>query len=186
MKKIILAAALMLGLSTTAFAQQYYVEGFGGATFAPDLEYGCCEFEMDNGFNVGGSFGTNVNGFDVEGEIFYSRSDYADYDTNINGLALMVNVLYGFPIANTVEGYVGGGIGGVKVEYDGENDFPSFTGDDWVFGWQLIGGVMYPLANNVSLFGEYRYQQASDADIQGVSNVEYRGHHLSIGVRAAF
>ena len=185
MKKVIFAAALMLGLSSTAFANQYYLEGFGGLTVNPDLGYDDSDFEMDTGYNVGGAFGTTVNEFDVEGEIFYTESDYEGYNSNVNALSVMVNLVYGFPVANTVEGYVGAGLGGVNVEYDGGSNFSSFTGDEWVFGGQIFGGILVPVGENISLFGEYRYQHAADAEIQGL-DVEYRGHHFSVGVRATF
>jgi opacity protein-like surface antigen len=67
--------------------------------------------------------------------------------------AVMVNGLYRFDpmgAAGAVQPYLGGGIGGVKVDFDGDK-----TGTE--FAYQLMGGVSYALNPNWSLYGEARW-----------------------------
>ena len=183
MKQFIVAAAMVLGLSQAASAADYYAEFFGGVSSSPDLTWGGSDYNMDNGHNIGGSLGRTIAPtITAELEAFHTTRDYACCTSSLRSLSIMGNVYYTMPF-NMVDLYVGPGLGMINVEYDGYGT----TDGEWVPGWQLIGGLTVPVYKDVSLLGEYRYQNTfSDASINGGTDVEYLSHNLSIGLRIKF
>lgn len=164
----------------------YYLEIFGGVSFNPDLEYGGVLEEFDTGYNLGGAIGSSLtSAIDVEGEVFYTQSDYSNFVSNLSALSMMANIYFNMGLGST-DLYAGGGIGGVRVRYDGEHVFPEDTGLEWKFGWQLIGGIKTPFIGSSEIFGEYRFHDVmGDADIE-CCNVEYQSHNVSFGLRFLF
>jgi len=180
-----------------AFEPSIYVEGEGGVAFAGNLNYGCCEFEMETGYNAGGAFGVHVSpNWDVEMEGFFARMGYGgcaticndtDFETHLSGLSAMVNVIYNFDMGWGVDPYIGVGAGATRIHYDGGEQFPIFTGSDWNFGYQVMAGGMMDITEHVGLFMEYRFHDVTkDATIVGVPNIEYRSHNVSLGVQLTF
>jgi lipid A oxidase len=165
--------------------QAFYVELFGGYTTYPDLYYDGDNFKMDDGFNIGGSIGTSLNdSFDVEFEAFYTETSYAGYDDEFTSLSLMTNAYYNFPIYKGLLGYVGGGLGAMQVSYEYES---TASDDAWVFAYQLIAGVRYPINDKLTAFTEYRLSNAAkDATLFGDEKVQYESHNISIGLRYNF
>lgn len=196
MKKKLLFAATAILPSLPAFAdgptpsaeRNWYVEGYGGAAFAPDLSYGTGEFEMENGYNVGGAIGRHLNeNWDVEIDVFYAELGYKGFETNINGLSVMFDVIYNFKTGWAIDPYVGGGLGTTRVQYDGENQFPAFTGEEWLVGYQLMGGLIFEVNETLDFFAEYRWHDVtSDAEIENIDDIEYMSHNISAGIRLNF
>jgi opacity protein-like surface antigen len=154
-----------------------YAQLFGGLTVEPDLSFGSSDYEMDNGFNVGGQFGWNVgNSFTVGLDFFFTASDYVGYDTSLESFSTMVAGTYMFDMGGA-RPYITAGLGGVQVNYEGDAD--------WQFGYQAGAGVLIPVEDKIDLILGYRYQSANDATIGGTSNIEYQSHNLSIGFNFA-
>ncbi|MFP3942710.1 MAG: outer membrane protein [Alphaproteobacteria bacterium] len=168
--------------------EQFYIEGFGGVSFARDLSYGAAKFEMDTGWNAGGALGAHLNEhWDLEVDVFYSELGYEGFETSISGLSVMLDLLYNFNTGWVVDPYVGAGFGVTRVRYDGANQFPTFTGQEWAFGYQFMGGLMYEVTPIVDLFAEYRFHDiGGDVEIKGVPNIDYETHNISAGIRLNF
>ena len=81
---------------------------------------------------------------------------------------------------NAVGGYVGGGIGAIKVELE----TPGPSADEIAFGYQAMVGLTYAI-NSASLFAEYRYQAAQDVTFTG-TDLGYESHTIGGGVRFGF
>lgn len=173
--------------SKPAKVSNYYFEVLGGASFSPDLDYDGSDFEMDSGHNYGASFGKSITDrLDVEVEAFYTESGYKGFDTNVNSLALNLNVIYNFPVSEKFTPYLGAGIGATLGEYDGEDQFPTFTGDEWRAGFNAVAGVRYLLTEKLDLFAELRYSDTF-GDIKAASaNLETKSYDVSLGLRFKF
>ena len=59
-------------------------------------------------------------------------------------------------------------------------------GSSTVFGWQALGGLEYAMAPKTSLFAEYRYQNAHDANIGVTGPIGNTSNNVSMGVKFAF
>jgi len=186
MKKIGLALfatmAMAFGFGGSAKADLFdYAKLYGGATIEPQLEWcflGCSDFDMDTGFNVGGSLGWNVAPeFSIEADFMYTHSNYSCCTTRLETFSTMVNGLWHFDIDSKWKPYIGAGIGGVQSIYE----FGTGNLSDFVFGAQGMAGVDIAIAETVDLQLEYRYQWADDANDSGVS-WEYKSHNIDLGL----
>ncbi len=77
--------------------------------------------------------------------------DREDGDVTTN--AVMLNGIYNFPgmgAMAAVQPYVGIGIGGAQVDFDGDST-------DFEFAYQAMAGVSYAVNPNVDLFAEARW-----------------------------
>jgi opacity protein-like surface antigen len=189
MKKI--ALAVVLGALAAAPVAQADIVDFAqvsaGVTMSPDLEYNNTLFEMDSGVNVGGEFGWELStvadgNFSVGLDLFYTSQDYTGYLSSLESFSVMANATYICDYFTSVRPFVGLGVGMINVSYDGDTQFPAFSGSDMAFGFQGQLGFHIPIDPNLDLTVGYRYQSAGDATIQGI-DVEYRSHNASVGIR---
>ncbi|MDP0499440.1 MAG: outer membrane beta-barrel protein [Verrucomicrobiota bacterium JB022] len=98
----------------------------------------------------------------VEAEIGYTSEDDYDIDTGI--IPLMAN--YRLQVADASSGlslYVGAGLGFSKVTLDTNSNLGE--DDDYTFTWQVLAGIEYAVAENVSLRLGYRYIELDDVKL---------------------
>jgi opacity protein-like surface antigen len=141
---------------------------------------------MDSGVNFGAAVGTALTEqIDIELEGIYNEANYSGYPSELRSLSIMANGYYNFPIYQSLSGYVGVGVGAMRVTYE----WPS-TGDesDWVAAYQAVAGIRYPLSEKLSAFVEYRYLAAfDDAELKGYGvDVEFKTNDISAGLRFSF
>lgn len=162
-----------------------YMEWFGGMTTYPDLGYGATSYEMDNGFNIGASFGLSISEqVDVELELLYTKTSYTGYSDEFTSFSLMANVYYNMPITGKLVAYIGAGAGPLQVAYDATG---SAYDQDWVLGYQLTAGLRYPISEKLELFTEYRYLDAAGhATLYSSTPVEYESQNITAGIRCKF
>lgn len=186
MKKIALAA--ILGALAAAPVAQADIVDFArvqaGLTMSPDLGYGpTLTFEMDNGVNVGAEIGWMIDpNISVGLDFMFTSQDYVGYTTSLESFSGMINGTYVCDMWTSVRPYIGVGAGLINVNYDGDIQFPAFSGSDVVFGYQGSVGLLIPIDSALDLTLQYRYQAGTDAEIQG-EDVEYQSHNLSLGIR---
>jgi opacity protein-like surface antigen len=190
MRKLLIASVAIATLTAgAAYADvmtgsNTYASVLGGPSFDPALSVSGTRRNMDTGFNAGARAGISLDnvlpwsGFSTEADFFYNRSPYSLTTGHINSASYMGNLIYHFDAGMPVKLYGGAGLGAVNTGLGG-----SLHGSSTVFGWQAIGGVEYPLAQNTSLFTEYRYQNAHDANIGAVKGVGNTSNSLSVGVK---
>jgi opacity protein-like surface antigen len=184
MKKIALAAAMALAFAGTAKADWIDYWGFGGGgTQSPDLGYGGLEFEMDYGYNLGGFIGWNQSEeISIAADVFFAESEYEGFSSNLSALSFNLDVVYVCDTGDFWRPFLGAGIGAYELRYDGGNMFPAFSGSDWAFGYQGIAGIAFNVDDTHAITIGYRYQQSNDVTIEGVPDIEYASHSISIGV----
>lgn len=99
-------------------------------------------------------------------------------------LSVMGNVWLDLPIGGgTIEPYVGGGVGALGFEIDGEGKGK--------FAWQLGGGVAFKLSDGFALTADARYRQVGGVDVPYDSVSGYRTGKISttligLGLRLRF
>lgn len=193
MKSYVAALAAVLICGTAAQAQtdnyRFHASVLGGWTSHPDLTYGAARPGVDNSFNAGARAGVNLNGvvpwngFSLDADYFYHQGDFQapGAGTRLSSHSFMGNLMYHAPMAERWGIYGGAGLGAVNTSVSG-----AANGTSTVFGWQALGGVEYAVRDNTTLFAEYRYQNAHNANVAGVGQVGNTSNNLSMGVKISF
>ena len=162
--------------------------------------------DADNpGFDVNGAIGRDFgNGFRAEGELGYRQigidhvtaygTGFPSGDANgdANALSLMANGYYDFKNSTPFTPYIGAGVG---VAHVGLNNLqvggrPLVDDHDLDFAYQAMAGVSYQLAQNGTLFTEYRYFAVNDPTFDTVGggqvHSELATNNIEVGYRIAF
>ncbi|MBL6854297.1 MAG: porin family protein [Alphaproteobacteria bacterium] len=186
--RLLMIAGIAALTATSASAQGWNVSILGGPSFYPALSINGTHNGVDSGFNVGGRLGYDVGddygfpGLTLAVDTFYNQGHFQGTSSDFSSLSFMGNALYHFNFEQTPFGVYGGaGIGAVRTAVDA----PAASGSGTVLGWQLIGGVDYTLMSNTSLFAEYRYLNAHNANAGTFANVGNTSNNLSFGVKLA-
>lgn len=187
MKKLLVASAAALLLGTFAANAESYVSILGGPTFAPGLNVNGTKQGMDTGFNVGARYGYylgdwNLPNVSVEADGLFSQSKYSNAgDARLQSSSYMANLIYHLPLESSpVSFYGGAGIGAIQSNFD---NAAGIHGGSTVLGWQALGGAEYRVSEDASLFAEYRYQNAHDVNVGGLTNIGNTSNNLSFGVK---
>ncbi len=191
MKKFVVASAaamlLATGVAPNLAMADSYVSILGGPTFAPGLNVNGTKLNMDTGFNAGARYGYYLNDWNLpnvslEADGLFSQSKYSNLgDARIQSSSYMGNVIYHMPFRDTPFSIYGGaGIGAIQTNFD---NAAGIHGGSTVLGWQALGGLEYRASEDASLFAEYRYQNAHDVNVGGLSNIGNTSNNLSVGVK---
>ena len=173
----------------------------GRAIFAPATSLVSSDetTELDAGYGIGMAYGVKLNNFRIEGEMKYvDGATYSESETYLNGtteyevsntqLGLMLNGYYDIGLVNNLALYVGGGIGFVynATNVIASNDYYNYYEEedffDYLFSYQIGGGVSYSLNQNLTFDLGYRYGGTSKTDYK--ANV--KTHEITFGVRYNF
>jgi opacity protein-like surface antigen len=185
------AAILLSGAAAQAQSgnSPFFASVLAGGTSHPRLDFGNNHPGVDNGFNAGARTGVILDGvlpwrgFSADIDYFYNQGDFkgAADGTRLNSHSFMADLTYHAPIAERWGLYGGAGLGAVHTNLSGASH-----GGATVFGWQALGGIDYTFNERTSLFAEYRYQNAHNANIPGTGAVGNTSNSLSMGVKYRF
>jgi opacity protein-like surface antigen len=124
---------------------------------------------------------------------YTSNSDsHQKANLTMRAYSVMANAWYDFHDVSLggFTPYVGGGIGFAEVQLSGQIGHPIFESNDIVFAWQVGAGVSMPVADNVSLFADYRYFSADGAKLKllpgfhgGNVDADFDSHSILVGLR---
>jgi len=181
--------AIVLALSSTALAtpalardDSWYVGIEGGAMIVEDLDLDVGAIDdavtLDHkyGYDVDYVAGYDFGGIRLEAELGYKRAKVDEFRQGTGGgfttglfegngstqvISAMVNALLDFGDDDSVNGYVGGGVGVAQVKFNNITG----TGLNGVFiddkdsepAWQAIAGVRFPVGTNVDIGLKYRF-----------------------------
>jgi opacity protein-like surface antigen len=119
-----------------------------------------------DGFAVGARAGYRFGPLRVEEEFRFSSNDLERIGLHPSlgsrdSYAFMTNGIYDFSVGLPVTPHIGAGIGAVNL-HDGAHvpvlGIASFdNSSDWVFGYQAIAGISYPVTPQLSADLDYRY-----------------------------
>jgi len=167
------AAALIVS-GGSAFADStpgYYVSADGGASLLPNLRFksdGTTSHEnFDTGYAFGGAVGYDTgNGMRLELDTTHQMSNLKSVGGvstggHLQSTSVMVNGQVDLLHNAGVTPYAGVGVG---YENIGAN-VGGFQDTDWKPAYQAEAGLRTDLSQQVSLFGEYRFQQSEATDL---------------------
>ena len=188
-------ASTALASSALARDGQWYVELGGGPMIVEDLELGVDDdvdqigLDSDEGFDFGGAVGHDFGAFRLEAEASYREWEFdtiqvgptglrapngfagsGDFDVSgdPNALSFMVNGLLDFGPDDGLQGFVGGGVGVARTDFDvllGVNDGRSVDDSDTGFAYQILAGVRAPLSRSVDVGLKYRMFTQPDLEL---------------------
>ncbi len=154
-----------------------FEKGYGGT-----LGLGC---KLNGGWAFGLSVGyytasADQADFDIKRrgrEIAEIRADLDDLDIDLTIVPINLNVMYGFPLTNSIYSYIGAGAGVTYSELESDS---IGEGDAWEFGAQGVGGFGFKITDNFNLKLGYRflYTQLEDESLFG--------HALEAGLSLKF
>ena len=193
MKHLVLGAAVAAcaaSVAAPARAMDMFVEGALGAVFASDVDVAGTSQTAEADANAFIALGVADVGGVVDIRLEYATTDRTYEDSlfaQLQSSSLMLNASADFAHLGPVDLYAGGGLGVVDVEFHGMPFFfDGVEGSETVVGWQLVGGARAQMFSSpFSIFGEFRYQDAADATIDGV-DIEYNSTSFMGGVRWTF
>ncbi|MBX7540465.1 outer membrane protein [Qipengyuania sphaerica] len=160
-----------------------YVELGAGLTLADDSEFDSAAdpdfdditVEWGNGFDIAGAAGYDFGAFRAEAEVAFKSHGYDrvldgatvvldgddDVDFDFNTWSVMLNALVDIGPDESVNGFVGGGLGfsGTELDVRERTDgIEETTNDsDSAFAWQLLAGVRVPVSDRIDAGLKYRY-----------------------------
>ena len=167
--------------STCAFAQQHgrveprpYLRGDLGFAITEDMDVtldpsfvpatgGNVKMDLDPGsrFSVaGGAMFGDFFGLELETGFMYNEIDsisgFTDVDGWITQVPFLANAMFEIRTKVGLTPFIGGGAGGVGVGLDLDDaDSPTVSLDGWesdfVFAWQVFGGLRYEINENLSV-----------------------------------
>ena len=190
MKKFVLSSAAALLLATGAahadstHSDNWYASILGGASFDPALMAGGSLHDMDTGYNIGARVGYGLDnfmpmpGWSLEADTFWNSSGYKPGGSHLASTSIMGDLVYHLNTGWPVSIYGGAGIGAVNDRVGG-----AIHDSSTVLGWQALGGLEYPVSHDMSLFTEYRYQNAHDANLNGLAGVGNTSNNVSVGMK---
>jgi len=194
MKKYLFATAAALCLLAGAAQAQpmpqdnWYASILGGWTFDPALMAGGVSNDMHSGYNAGARIGYGLDtylpmqGWSIEADTFWNSSNYKHSailpSSNFSSGSVMGDLIYHFDPGWPVRLYGGAGVGAVNAHVGGP-----ISASSTVFGWQVLGGVEYPVSHDMSVFTEYRYQNAHDANVGTLNGVGNTSNNVSVGMK---
>lgn len=202
MKKLILASAAIMAISSTANAVErfpnWYLGLSGGLTHQEDSDFdngGSGKFDYDSGYVISGQLGyqpPSFGGFRVEAEIGGRKQDLSGTGNSgeVKATTYAANAFYDFYNDSTLTPYLGAGLGVGKFEISGANSAGA-NGSDTVGIYQLMAGVGYETKAlpNVQWTAGYRYLAPfSDPSVEGgvPTEFEYDNHSLELGAKFRF
>jgi OOP family OmpA-OmpF porin len=202
----------------------WYVGGDFGAMIVEDTSFdvGTAEdaiiVDHEYGYDGAGFVGYDLGAFRLEAEVAYKRARIDELETvislpgqntpgrttaqtflnagggNTTALSFMVNGLLDFGDDDGVSGFLGGGVGIARVNFNNQRAFANqgaFIDDsDTRFAWQLLAGVRQAISANMDVTVRYRFFNVSDLETVGYGGREFstrlRTHSLLGGITFNF
>ena len=198
------AAALVIPLSSPGAAQNtgVFVGGAIGAVQTDDATATGtginANVEHDVGYAGTAAVGYRFeSGFRLETEFGY-RSIGVDKATNATGTGdveaetVFANLAFDVDTDGPWTPYVGVGIGGARLKYDGVSQLSGqrASDKDAVVAYQAIAGLAYKVGDATEITVDYRYLATADAnmvsDTGNAFSTEYTSHNILVGLRFFF
>lgn len=202
LRLLVCAVALAVPGGALALDLDLYGGLYGGLSLLEDADTGpgTPDAKFDPGFAVGGTFGARiVDAFTarVELDVSYRRHEVdevgnASGDGDANAVGLLANFWLDLINRSSFTPYVGGGLGAAYINF---NDIEAggvevVDDDDWVFAWQLGGGVGWEVTPNVTIGLDYRWFATAAPNFEDSAgndfDSEYSSHNILASVRYGF
>ena len=123
--------------------------------------------------------------------VTYLGGEVVDIGSDVQMATAMVNFYYDFDLDQWLVPYIGAGAGAAQVEYDVSEPGLIFSGNDkaWIFAYQLMAGVSFPVADGFSMSLGYRYFATEEFDRTGTTGQVFKTdvtqHSIDVGMQFA-
>lgn len=221
---VVALSSTVLATPALARDGAWYVGGDFGAMIVEDVEFdvGTAEdaiiVDHEYGFDGAGFVGYDLGMFRLEAEVAYKRARIdgiqttiglpgaAGFNTtipqttvdagggNTTALSFMVNGLLDFGDDDGISGFIGGGAGIARVNFNNQRQFANqgaFIDDsDSRFAWQVLAGVRQAITDNIDVTVRYRFFNVGDLEMVGFNGATFssrlRTHSLLGGLTFNF
>jgi opacity protein-like surface antigen len=173
----------------------------------------------DYGFDGALFVGYDLGAFRIEAEVAYKRARVDDIESSVSlpgqsplagttispriveagggrssALSFMINGMLDFGDDDGISGFVGGGVGMARVDYNNvrafSNQAAAIDDSDTRFAWQVVAGLRQAVSDNVDITLRYRFFNADNirtVDFRGFeSESRFRSHSLLGGITFNF
>ncbi len=192
---VLAVASTALTSPTMAREGQWYVGVDGGAMILEDLDLdiGAAPIEATantrKGYDFDGVVGHDFGGFRLEAEVGYREADLNTFTSGVaaipstsgsglsaagvkptggdaNALSFMINGMFDFGEDDSLQGFVGAGVGVARIDVQQIYAAPSWLDDsDTGLAWQAIAGIRAPLSDSWDMGLKYRFFNASKVNL---------------------
>ncbi len=221
---VVALSSTVLATPALARDGAWYVGGDFGAMIVEDVSFdvGAAEdaiiVDHEYGYDGAGFVGYDLGAFRLEAEVAYKRARIDELETSIalpgarspgstipqsffnagggntTALSFMVNGLLDFGDDDGISGFLGGGVGMARVNFNNQRQFANqgaFIDDsDTRFAWQLLAGVRQAISDNIDVTVRYRFFNVSGLETVGFNgqdfNTRLRTHSLLGGLTFNF
>ena len=183
MKHLIAALLTTIAFASSASAQNFTYEIYAGTAMSHEEQrYARGIYPLEQGSAVGVGAYTDLAGFEVGADFMITDRRFVGFVTGVETASLMLNGRYPFQIADGVTGYVGFGLGVIKVAYDGATTVAEKSGYYTAAGSQISLGARYALGAN-EVFAEIKHQTVFEYEKVEGNVVGYDGISFVTGFR---
>lgn len=165
---------------------QTYENGYGTSAFLGWTITDGLRLELEGGFRSADLDTATV----VAGDgVTYFGGEVVDIGSDVQMATAMVNFYYDLDFGEWLVPYIGAGAGAAQVEYDVSEPGLIFSGNDkaWIFAYQLMAGVSFPIAQGFSMSVGYRYFTTEDFDRTGTTGQVFKTdvtqHSVDVGMQ---
>jgi len=207
---LLLSAGALAVVASPAAARNgaWYVGGDFGAAIVEDtpINFGPgvdVKISHNVGFDGDLFVGYDLGAFRLEAEGSYKRASLDKFensflistpgttipigehkvDGDASALSFMVNGMLDFGDEDGISGFVGGGVGVARVDYNNlrafANQDPYVDDSDSHFAWQVVAGVRKAVSDRVDVTLKYRFFNVSDLHFEDVGGFKGDSHFHS-------
>jgi outer membrane protein OmpA-like peptidoglycan-associated protein/opacity protein-like surface antigen len=187
---------------------------FGAGPPVPGSDDAQVVIDHEYGFDGALFVGYDLGAFRLEAEVAYKQADLKDFETaftlppalgsvppgahpgtgNTSALSFMINGMLDFGDDDGLSGFVGGGVGVGRINYNNVRvyeNLPGFVdGSDSKLAWQVFAGVRQAISDNIDVTVRYRFFNVDNiktVDFGGFeSESRFRSHSLLGGITFNF
>jgi opacity protein-like surface antigen len=165
---------------------QTYENGYGTSAFIGWTVANDFRIELEGGFRSADLDTATV----ITGDgVTYLGGETVDIGSDVQMGTAMVNFYYDLDLDAWLVPYIGAGAGAAHIEYNVTEPGLIFSGNDkaWIFAYQLMAGVSFPIADGFSMSLGYRYFMTEDFDRTGTTGQVFKTditqHSLDVGMQ---
>jgi OOP family OmpA-OmpF porin len=191
---------------------------FGTGPTIPSSANSQIALNHDYGYDGALFVGYDLGAFRIEAEVAYKRARVDDIESSVrvpgnpgagqpgtpdlfpagggrtSALSFMINGMLDFGDDDGISGFVGGGVGIARVDYNNVRAFSNqaalIDDSDSRFAWQVVAGVRQAISDNIDITVRYRFFNADNirtVDFRGFeSESRFRSHSLLGGITFNF
>ncbi len=174
---------------TSGFSyDQGYDDGYAGAVYIGWALHDALRLELEGGFRSADIETVTI----VTGDalLTYLPGDTADVGADAQAGTVMANFYYDMDVfGGDVVPWLGAGLGGAHVEYNVTDPLGVFSGNDkaWIFAYQLMAGLTFPIGEGWSLTASYHYFTTEEFDRTGTTGEVFKTdltqHSVDLGIQ---